>query len=426
MPEIIRTTSSLCPVCLKKIKANIVELNGNIYMDKTCSEHGNFRTIVWQDNKENYLKWYNYRDKPEENGKFINTSTPKLGCPFDCGLCTSHAKQIVSAALMTSNVCNIGCPVCFTKTSAQGRYYPTLDELKRQIDNYLEEVGEGYPIELCGGEPTVREDLPEIIKYCKSIGIDHIQLNTNGIKFSEDEEYAYKLKESGLSVAYLGFDGFNNSIYEKKYGKNILDKKIKAIESFKKSGIATVLAGVVVPNSNDNELGKIVQLAKEYSPTIRGINFQPISYLGTFPSAPKDEDRITIPKVIRNLSDQTNGEIKFNDFVPSTCEHPICSFNAMYMIDLKGKLKAMTDFNNPNNEPSSAKKVREVNKRMWSSSKVKTLTIGGMAFMDVWNIDTERLKRCRIGIISKNNGIVPLCAQYVTSINGKKIYNDIC
>ena len=48
-----------------------------------------------------------------------------------------------------------------------------------------------------------------------------------------------------------------------------------------------------------------------------------------------------------------------------------------------------------------------------------------MHFQDVWNIDLERLRQCRICILGEDDSIIPLCAKYVTSTRGEKLYNGI-
>ncbi|NPV50223.1 MAG: radical SAM protein, partial [Candidatus Methanofastidiosum sp.] len=47
--ELIRTTDSICPVCQKKIKADIKEIRGHIIMEKECQEHGFFSETLSND-----------------------------------------------------------------------------------------------------------------------------------------------------------------------------------------------------------------------------------------------------------------------------------------------------------------------------------------------------------------------------------------
>ena len=38
--KLVRKTFSVCPVCLKKIEADIIEREGKIYLTKQCENHG--------------------------------------------------------------------------------------------------------------------------------------------------------------------------------------------------------------------------------------------------------------------------------------------------------------------------------------------------------------------------------------------------
>ena len=51
-----------------------------------------------------------------------------------------------------------------------------------------------------------------------------------------------------------------------------------------------------------------------------------------------------------------------------------------------------------------------------------SLTISGMAFMDVWNFDLERIMDCCIHTVAPDGKIIPFCAYNVTDRNGKSLY----
>lgn len=421
--EPARKTKSLCPVCLKIIDAEIVEESGSMYMQKNCPEHGAFKTIVWREKGEKYLEWINAAGK-QSGGAFPNPKSVSKGCPLDCGYCVNHRQDLCSAALMVTEKCNLNCPVCFTRTNNREPYHPDIETLKKQLRNYLKQTGSPYPLEFCGGEPTERDDLPLLAEYAKGLGYDYIQLNTNGIRIAEDLEYLKELKESGITTIYLGFDGFNEDTYRYTSGKSLLEYKMKAVENCREAKIAVVLVPVVIPGQNENELGRIIEYAKVNAPAVKGVFFQPISYFGQIPKIPTDEDRITIPEVLDKIEEQTGGEVKRNNFLPPVCEHPVCSFNAFFLLK-NGKLYPMTKFSQRKPVENAAERTRQITKRNWTYNEQKYLTIGGMAFQDAWNIDLERLERCTIGIISGEKGIVPLCAKYLTSESGGKLYPGI-
>ena len=140
----LRSTKSLCPVCLAKIDASIIEENGSMYMVKTCPEHGVFKSVVWRESKEKYLEWIEAAGN-QVNGMFPNPVACGKGCPFDCGYCAVHKQDVCSAALMVTERCNLNCPVCFTRTEAKELYHPDTAQLKGRIMHYLEETKNPLP-----------------------------------------------------------------------------------------------------------------------------------------------------------------------------------------------------------------------------------------------------------------------------------------
>lgn len=78
--------------------------------------------------------------------------------------------------------CNLDCDFCFNKKNPSKRE-PATDEVKSVIDNiYASGIS---AVRFTGGEPFLREDLGQILKYAKSKGL-YVILNTNGALIKED------------------------------------------------------------------------------------------------------------------------------------------------------------------------------------------------------------------------------------------------
>jgi uncharacterized radical SAM superfamily Fe-S cluster-containing enzyme len=421
MGRMLYYTKSVCPVCIETVYAAIEEECDGIYMNKECKEHGEFKTLIWRDNTENYLKWLSFGGMDVEKlPRSAGEADREIG---EVSFASEACVQPCSSALMTTNRCNNNCPVCFTRDNNEPLYEPSLDECKDLIIQYKNKAGNNALLELCGGEPTVREDIFEISKFASENGFDYIQLNTNGIELAKSGEYCEKLKANGITTVYLGFDGVTQKPYIKKYGRDILGIKKASLENCKKAGLAVVLVACVIPNVNDNELGSIIAFAKANMPTVKGIYLQPISYFGIYPK--EDIGRITIPEVLRNLELQTDGEIKSSDFSPGTYEHPQCSFNGCFILDKDNRLKSLTGFSKKERNPDGYKRIRQSIKKAWTPSRVPMLTIGGMAFQDAWNIDMLRIMSCSVQIIGRDNKMIPLCSKYLTSCSGEKVHPGI-
>jgi uncharacterized radical SAM superfamily Fe-S cluster-containing enzyme len=80
-----------------------------------------------------------------------------------------------------------------------------------------------------GGEPTVRNDIVEIVKMAHDLKF-MILLATNGIRMSNDSGLVRNLKEAGLNIVYLQFDGLTDLPYEKLRGAKLLKNKLRLVE----------------------------------------------------------------------------------------------------------------------------------------------------------------------------------------------------
>ena len=425
-------TASVCPVCLKRIPARLVPEGDAWYMKKSCPEHGSFKTVVWRGAPE--LKSWGHYVPPKEDWD----AAPD--CPNACGLCSGHLQSTCCVLIEITSRCNLRCPVCFAESggAAPGRE-KTPDEL---YEDFCRMTAENRRfIQLSGGEPTVRDDLPEIVAAAKRAGASSVQLNSNGLRLAEDKAFTRRLAEAGLDFVFMQFDGVSDAPYIKLRGRPLLEQKLEAIRVCGEAGLGVTLVPTVVPGVNDGELGGIIRLAIEHSPVVRGVHFQPVSYFGRYPEPPKDEDRITLPEILRKLEEQTDGLIKISDIAPSACDHPRCGFHGDFVVMPDGitaiapkKQSGGECCCSKSREPDAeALKNRRFVARRWKRdlaaesytgapddfdgflARVKShgFTITGMAFQDAWNLDIERLRRCSLHVY-RDGRIIPFCANYLT------------
>ena len=437
--QILFETESLCPDCLKRIPAFYELKDKKVYLSKECPEHGKCSVLFWRDGD----LYKEFHEQSIHDDKNENYSSENKGCPYDCGLCSQHEGGVCTAVVEVTERCNLKCNICFADSDNDSKE-PDINDIKNMFET-AKKYGDKCSVQISGGEPTVRDDLPEIIKLGKTFKFPHLQVNTNGIRIAEEEGYAKLLKDAGADLIYLQFDGLNDDIYKKIRGKLLLDTKIQAIENCKKAKIGVLLVVTVVPGINLDKLGDIVQFAKNNMPTVRGIHLQPVSYFGRYPNEiPRDEDRCSISDVLHCIEEQTLGELKMDNFVPRKRYDSHCAFSSTFYLSEDGKLQAISNAkqNESDNHKNFAKKTNEFTNKQWRlpenkntnqekpMSKFKlrlgtyTLSITGMGFQDVWNIDINRLKGCCVHVVTKDKAI-PLCAYHLTSIRGEKLYNNV-
>lgn len=439
--RVLSHTESVCPVCLRRISADRVLIDEDIYLIKECPEHGGFKTVIWRGTPK-FGQW----DRQNEHTppKAVLTQTVS-GCPFDCGICPGHKQQACCVLIEVTSDCDQHCPFCFA--DARGNEgAPALEEIIAWLKT-LKDMSEQRPynIQLSGGEPAVRDDLAQIIRAARSIGFPYIQLNTNGNRLSYDRDYLDGLVEAGLSAVFLQFDGTEDGIYEKLRGCKLLGTKKKAIENCAGRGIGVVLVPTLVPGVNTHNIGDIIRFAMDNLPTVRGVHFQPVSYFGRFPEPPEDRDRITLPEVVSEIESQTDGKIAAGALRPLKSGCALCSFKGSFVLTEGGSVISVSDEEGCCcRDKPSIEKARDFLVNKWVIKQTEAqrddgqaegldmyikrirdygFSITGMAFQDAWSIDLKRLQACSVHVYDgRRKKLVPFCAYNLTNRDGRSLY----
>ena len=442
-------TESLCPECLKRVGATVVSMDEDVFLEKTCASHGSWRVPLWR-GAPAYEQWQRPKapSRPE-----VCYAPVQDGCPYDCGLCAEHRQNPCSVLLEITQRCTLGCPVCFADvgTAIGTDSDPDITMIGDWYDRVMAAAGP-CNIQLSGGEPTLRDDLPEIIAMGRRKGFSFIQLNTNGLRLAEEAGYAKTLAEAGLTTVFLQFDGTSDIIHTALRGRPLAPVKAMAVERCGDAGLGVVLVPTLVPGVNTDNIGAIIRFALAHLPLVRGVHFQPISYFGRyFPGKPSLE-RFTLPEVMRAIEEQTDGLMRVSDFVPPGGENARCSFHGSFFVLPDGRLRRMSSTSSTccNSQDGREGLLRTISSvaRQWSAPSPGSvaidyptcddtvlnldafldratnysLTVSCMVFQDAWNLDLERLRDCCISVMSPEGQLIPFCAYNLTSATGETLY----
>lgn len=448
---------SICPVCNRTVKAWYTDRDGKVFLEKECEEHGAFRALV-SNSTNDYLEWI---ENPVINipPKAAITEGSDNQCPLNCGICDRHMQTACCVLIDITERCNQHCPYCFARADEDdiSAKEPSLTELNRKFDLLIELGEEERPfnIQLSGGEPTVRNDLPEIIRMARSKGFEYIQINTNGRRLAVEEGYARVLKEAGASVVFMQFDGTNDEIYRITRGEPLLEIKKQAIRNCEKAGLAVTLVPTVIAGVNLDNISEMMDFMLENVNVVKGIHFQPVSFFGRHPEEGNNngdfEGRVTMFDVLRKLEEQ-RPQFKYSDYCPISTGHTLCCFYSTYIKEPDGSVRctltaakkaagvACCDMSNMSHrdkmdivrkdrdyvlekwEIAPPDELEKEEKKYTSSLDImsmdefltyyrrNTFTVTGMAFQDVTNLDAERVKRCRVQVLSEDDRLIPFCA----------------
>ncbi len=475
----LNITTSICPICYRLLPARVFERNGKVYIRKICPEHGETEELYFGD-----AKLYKRFMKFEETGKGVKKPYVGVGapCPYSCGLCAMHENHTALANLVVTNRCNLSCWYCFFYAEKAGYIYePSLEQIRYMIRRYKRQ-GVTMAVQITGGEPTMREDLVDIVKLLKEEGVRHIQLNTNGIKFAEMYfnnpvkaiEYTRQLRLAGVNTVYMSFDG----VTPKTNWKNHWEVPF-IFEVFRKASMTSVvLVPTLIKGVNDHEMGDIIKFAGKHIDIVRSVNFQPVSLTGQMKKHEREKLRITIADAIINIEKQTEGQIpreawfpipvaaKFSKFVEAMtgteqfcmANHPMCGAGTYVFVErdsegLPVKYIPITSFfdveafieyldeKRIEMEKATFKKMKAIRmmvdlKKFVDTDKLpkglsftkllynifvkrnydalgelhyNMMFLGMMHFMDPYNYDVTRVRRCNIHYLMPDGRIVPFC-----------------
>lgn len=444
-------TASLCPVCLARVPAVYLPRGDQVWLVKTCPEHGRSAVPVWR----GAPAWETWRRPKTPSPPPLAFRQVEHGCPHDCGLCPEHRQHTCTLLLEVTQACDLACPVCFASAGAAAGPDPSREAL---VANLARAIAASGPcnLQLSGGEPTLRPDLPEIIAEARRIGYDFVQLNSNGLRLGREPGYAQKLAQAGLASVFLQFDGAHDGVYRILRGRRLFSDKLKAITACQDAGLGVVLVATVVPRVNDGELGALLRLGLGLAPTVRGLHLQPIAYFGRYPHPPGPGDRITLPELMRGLAEQSEGLVRPEQFSPPGCENARCSFAGNFLPTADGGLRSLgAGAGNccapPRPAAEGARQTIARQARQWSAppqdsgsllpsatpdappsldqflqnARGHGFSISAMAFMDAWTLDLERARDCCIHVLTPTGDLVPFCLHNLTSSQGQPLYRHL-
>lgn len=112
--------------------------------------------------------------------------------------------------LKTGFLCNNNCRFC--AQAHQKRFgNKEAEELKRYL---AQAAKEGYrSVVFTGGEPTIRPDIIDLVKYAKRCGFQRIQMQTNGRRFAQ-LDFCKKIIKAGVNEFSPALHGPNPRIHD--------------------------------------------------------------------------------------------------------------------------------------------------------------------------------------------------------------------
>lgn len=477
----MKKTTSLCPVCARALPARVVEEDGKVWISRTCPDHGEFKHLYWSD-----AKMYRRFEAFESIGTGVHTPQRHADpgeCPYACGLCNNHKSGTLLTNIDVTNRCNLNCDFCFANARACGYVYePSFDQITEMMKMVRSQKPVPAPaVQFSGGEPTMRDDIFDIIRMAKEVGFSQVQLATNGVNIARNRSYAQELKDAGLSTIYLHFDGVTKATNPQ------IALHQRAVENCCEIEMGVVLVPTVINGRNDHEVGAIINYAADHIRAVRGVNFQPVAFTGAANDENVASERVTIPDLAERIESQTYGAVKKDFFYPVPCVLPISDLVEAYtgkpqvrftthqhcgaatyvfvtddglvpinrMLDVDMFFEAISGISGQLKQSGSINKykalldgIRQMHSSLKDSEGMNTaafwkmlgstlihhdfkalkdfhwnaLFIGTMHFMDNYNYDLDRVQRCCIHYATPDGRMIPFCTYNSGPVHREEVW----
>jgi uncharacterized radical SAM superfamily Fe-S cluster-containing enzyme len=335
-----RRTDSLCPACVKEVRAavlagatnlddfvhhhpgeiaaELVERDGQVWMTKSCPKHGSFEDLISVDSA--------FLERIEGLFPGRDYLAPKTSLRDHGSSSVKYGRGAVLTVDLT-NRCNMMCEPCFMDANQVGYVHElSLDDVRRILDDALSiQPRRQLSVQFSGGEPTLHPSFIDAVRYARDVGYFCVQCATNGIRFAQDPEFCRAAKAAGLRLAYLQFDGIGNEANSHRKVGNLYDVKLAAIENLAAAGIDVVLVVTVVKGVNDSEVGRIVDFAVQNADKVTVVSFQPVSFTGRDEASDEETrraQRYTLSHLARDLESQLGATHPLRDWFPLSAMNP--------------------------------------------------------------------------------------------------------
>ena len=229
--------------------------------------------------------------------------------------------------MKTGPECNQKCIFCYTTEDKK----VTTVQAKATIDAYIE-MGYSW-ISFTGGEPTIRDDIFELISYARKRGAEIIKIQTNGIR-TADKTFLNMLVSAGMNRIYMSVLSHKKEVHEKlTQAPNSFEKAILSVKNIMALKIPLEMSSVITA-LNYSHLKEYVAFMHSNFPGIESYQF-----LLFCPSARGHENKKFVPK-LKDIELPLGDMLEFckeNNILVATRGIPLCYLDSFENVSVETK-----------------------------------------------------------------------------------------
>ncbi len=211
----------------------------------------------------------------KENKQHIHPLVADRGTPLEPPITDKFSRTFNYLRLAVNEHCNLRCIYCMPEEGA-----PFLDQAQLLSTNEIKIILRAMSdlgvkkVRFTGGEPLLRKDIIDLIKYSSQRSIfESVHITTNGLLLSN---YIDELEQAGLNGINISLDTLDAEKFKKITRRDEFQKVIKGLNAAILSDIKHIKVNVVAMRDfNQNEILDFVELTKTNDITVRFIELMP-------------------------------------------------------------------------------------------------------------------------------------------------------
>lgn len=196
-----------------------------------------------------------------------------------------YGRSIHYLRISLTDRCNLRCIYCMPETmSFRPRAELLQDEELQQLMPIFASTLGFRKFRLTGGEPTLRENIVELVRYMATTpGVEELAMTTNGILLSN---LAHPLAEAGLKRVNVSIDTLDPDKFRRVTRWGDVSEVWNGIKTAAETGLHIKLNAVIVRGFNDREdVVELARLTYDFPWQVRFIEMMPFGEVAEFQQA---------------------------------------------------------------------------------------------------------------------------------------------
>ena len=193
-------------------------------------------------------------------------------------LVDTQGRTVRDLRISVTDRCNLRCVYCMP---AEGMpWLPKSDLLTYEEITRFSAVCLGLGvrgIRLTGGEPTVRADLPVLVRMLNGLAPDlDLSLTTNGLKLTAMAE---ELRAAGLKRVNVSLDTLDPARFHRIARRDRFHEVIAGLEAARRAGLSPIKVNTVLMRGfNEDEAVPLARWGRENDYQVRFIEWMPLDF----------------------------------------------------------------------------------------------------------------------------------------------------